>query len=299
MQHYECIILDSATQQYLNILDTKTSNLLGDEKKRLTSNDRLVVVGGVIDGSPAALAIASTNGILKTAKILIFYLPPQYRNQTFATELMTTLLDALKKKGATGCEIFYIKEETDTPFLETLLNKTGWQPPSLFMLRYIFNIDTFKPDWLYRQYTYVEGLKEFFWKDLTKEDRQLIEFKENQRHFPAAISPFLDEGILDPLNSLGIKDHDGVVGWILTHKIDNNTMRYSSFYVDRSLRDKQLTTKLLARAILLQHAQSPLRRSVVEISLHIVSRHWIQFAKRRLEPQAIEVQHLLQAWRNL
>lgn len=290
---------NSSFSPFLNILNPNTKSSLNDSLSRLTSDDTLIGVGVSLKNTPLGVVIAALNTILHSARILIFYINPQHLNKDAATNLMLHLFDHLKKHRATGCDFIYQKEDKQTPFLENILKHTYWTDPSPFMLRYFFNIETFNPNWLHKRYSYPSDIQEFFWKDLSSQDRRSIEMQESQYHFPSFLSPFNDEHILDHQTSLGVRNKSGVVGWILTHRVDSNTLRYSSFFIAKNFRDRQTTTKLLASAILLQFKASPLRRCLVEIPLSLVQSHWINFAKKRLEPYATEVYHLVRVWNQL
>ena len=98
-----------------------------------------------------------------------------------------------------------------------------------------------------RAYKITSGFSLFYWRDLTKEEEKRIEFQRKQSTFPADVYPLAHKKLVEYSNSLGLRYHGEVVGWMITHRIDKNTIRYSAFYLDRDLRVRfpGLAVKLL------------------------------------------------------
>lgn len=103
---------------------------------------------------------------------------------------------------------------------------------------------------------------------------------------------------MEPINSLGLLYQERIVGWLITHRIDTDTIRYSAFYLEPSLRFQGAAIKMLVDSIKL-HLKNPTKWGLLEIPYIQAHPSWIHFFERRLFPYAAKITKLQQAWHTL
>jgi hypothetical protein len=71
----------------------------------------------------------------------------------------------------------------------------------------------------------------FLWRDLTDADRTaMLEEQAREPWYTSALDPFQPPPF-DPLSSLGLKKNGRVVGWMITHHLPPNLVRFTSLFV--------------------------------------------------------------------
>lgn len=250
------------------------------------------------NNASAGIVIAVIEKTLKMAEILFVYVRPEHRNQHLSRQLVAKVEAAARKEGAHMCTCVYPLADPFTEAVEHTLKALSWKGKRPFLIRCFFDPFTFNPPWLRFDARYPPGYEEFLWKDLTSDDRAELSAKKWQRRFSPSVSPFRGEENIELLNSLGLRFQGKVVGWMITHRVDPETIRYSSLYVERSLQMTGIAMKLLAHAIE-RHVRAPTKRAMIEIPLLEVDSSWIRLIEKRLVPYATETARLQQAWKSL
>ncbi|MEO0012915.1 MAG: hypothetical protein RLZZ535_1304 [Cyanobacteriota bacterium] len=97
--------------------------------------------------------------------------------------------------------------------------------------------------------------------------------------------PELNEESYEPLNSMCLRYKNDIVGWLITHCINNNTIRYTCTFVQKELQAFGLMFPLCIEAV---------KRHAIEFSNHKASwatpvshESMISFAQRNLAPYTI------------
>ena len=100
--------------------------------------------------------------------------------------------------------------------------------------------------------------------------------------YPEILSPWSDEEIIEPLNSLGLRYEDQVVGWMITHRVAENTIRYTKMFVRKDLQSLGRAISLLAKAIKLQLETREDSKAVFTVFAD--NTEMIRFVNKRLAP---------------
>ena len=206
--------------------------------------------------------------------------------------------EELKKENASILSLTYPLEEETTLAFEKVLVANDWKDTRPFMIRCIFRRETFPREWIPKSPNYPSAFQEFFWRDLTEADRKKLKIMQAQKIFPPTVSPFINENQIEFLNSLGLRHEGEIVGWMINHRVDPDTIRYSCFFIQRPYRNLGYSIKLLIDSIDL-HLQSTVPFGMLELPLLQVNKAWIQFIQRRLVPYATSVTHINQAWKTI
>jgi len=117
----------------------------------------------------------------------------------------------------------------------------------------------------------------FPWQEITSSERIALQQQTNP-WIPPMLMPFQHEQNLESLNSLGLRYQGEIVGWMITHRLDPDTIRYTAGFVRPDLQKLGRFISLLANAIQIQiDAKIPycIWTSPLEFSgmVHFVKKH--------------------------
>lgn len=255
------------------------------QKRWQTQRQRgeLIGISATIDNRMVGMVIAeiipdSQNPATTYASILSCFVVPDAQQQGIGTTLINHLEKELRKIGCQQIEMTYKSSELTTLALEPLLQKLGWLPPkTTFILAQTTTEKIAEAPWLYK-YPLPDSFTVFPWVELTAKDRQTLLQKGG---YPPSLNPFLDEARLEPMNSLGLRHQGEAIGWIVTHRVAPDTIRYSSLFVDAKYQKLGRGISLLSQSIQRQIAS--------EIENYTFSVAWenqpmIKFLERHLRP---------------
>lgn len=242
----------------------------------------------------ASVEEATRSGEVKAIEVLI-----PHRRHGVASQLLAALEQELKKQRCLVMTMLYEADNPSTIALESLAQKNQWTAPQLFIRQYHFAVHAFHPPWFEQDYPLPAAFTRFPWSDLTEQDRRLIERQLTGGTFPASVYPFAnDRDPIEPLNSLGLRHREALIGWMVTRRTDADTIRYAYFYVRDDYRHLGYSIALLQEAIRLQQA-SPIPNAVFEIREARIDKHWKLFIQRRLAPFARKTSDIRMVWKDL
>jgi hypothetical protein len=231
---------------------------------------------------PIGLAMAIVLPDLK-AEILSIFVSVSHQSKGIGTALFSRLLEELIKRGCHSAELTYITGKPTTPALERLLKKFGWDTPQPQMLVCKTNCQIFQPPWLQIKYRLSPEFAIFPWLEMTKEERiKLQEQKVTKSWVPPQLDPFQHEKDLEPLNSLGLRYQDIIVGWIITHRLSPDTIRYTCSYIRPDLQKTGRILALYTESIRRQAANPEISQAIWTVPF--VYSTMVNFVKRRMQP---------------
>lgn len=254
--------------------------------------ESIMAIGVEIDSQPVGLAIANIAFHTKKAQILSIYVQPEYRQQGIGGSLLRSLSQQLQMSGCRQLEIRYTASAT-TIALEKLLTEQGWSIPQPKMLVCYSIAERMKQaPWLY-SYHLPATFSIFPLVELTSQEYQIIQQKQAlSPWYPEMLSPFRGDLPVEPLNSLGLRYQGEVVGWMATHRIAPNTIRYSSLFVRQDLQKMGRAIPLIASAIKLQlQSNIPYYICAAEVG----NQSMVKFVRRRLLPFLTQVRESKQS----
>lgn len=267
VRQYECLTFPSY-QKHLQQLESST-----------------IAIGASLLQQPIGLAVATTQlepDGTSSAKVLSLFVKERYRNLGIGTALLADLETKLLAKGCNEVELVYMSGKPLTVALEKLLAKSGWEQPKSRML--VCKSTTTKiatAPWI-RQYKLASSYRILRWVDLAPEcRRKVFQQQQQQEWYPEALNPFNNSSQLESLNSLCLLYHGDVVGWMITHRINPNTIRYTSLFVRKDLQRIGRAIPILAEAIRCQ-IDSEIVNGIWSVAVE--NEQMAQFVKRRLSP---------------
>ncbi|WP_309232639.1 TIGR03032 family protein [Cylindrospermum sp. FACHB-282] len=216
-----------------------------------------------LDGAIVGFAISERLNP-QQAEIISLFVLPEYRHQGIGTRLVAYLERELAQQGCVEIILSYSTSTLTNVALEPLLQKLHWQPPQInLVLGKTATEKIAQAPWL-NKYPLPPTFEVFPWLDAG-----------------LSLPPNVEAHRLEPLNSLGLRYRGEVIGWVLTHRVAPDTIRYTTFSIAEAFEKRGRGVSLLAEAI---HRQ--VNSGVPYLTGSVSYRHprLLQFVERHLTP---------------
>ncbi|AFY50503.1 acetyltransferase (GNAT) family protein [Nostoc sp. PCC 7524] len=288
---YNYLILENKTAaSYENL----TYPIFRTRLKTLDSDESIIALAVNLDSKPIGLALAEILTVenKKIASILSLFVVPEHRGCTIGKNLLIHIEDILRQQACSLISVIYVNNSTN-PYWEKILKQLNWSTPQI--RRFICSgsiINIKDAAWLKVANALSPKYTIFPWVKLTKQERDLIQRQQAVANwYPEELSPWEEEEKIEPLNSLGLRFQDQVIGWIVTHRITIDTIRYNRLFVRQDLEPLGLGGVLLAKAIQLQLESMKDSKAVFVVNTN--NTPMVKFLHRRLAPY---LDSLRQSW---
>lgn len=251
----------------------------------------LAVLNG--SGNPVGLCVVTYYRSNFLAQLLSFRISEEYSSDEIYIQVFDKLREKLLVENCSAFSYSYSTLDPHAPKIEALFKDAGAGVPRLILVRCHFDLQAFAPAWLnyYKKNDLPKRFAIFPWKKMTSEDHRILKEQQNQGRFISSVSPFLEENRCDITLSLAARIGNEIVGWIIIHRIAHDTLRFSTFYVDRDFRTSDVSAWLLAEAIILAQ-KTKTGKAFFEFNLDQVDRSWIDLVKKRLAPFAMQIERI-------
>jgi GNAT superfamily N-acetyltransferase len=196
-----------------------------------------------LDGEQlVGVALSKQDGA--TIKLQSIIVEESHRRRNVATQLLAALEPHARDRGATRLEAMYESTHASAPILERLFARSSWSWPfaGMFMCRGTKKIC--EAQWMQASLPASDEL--FAWSELT--DRERSGLHQTAPWWEESLGPFPNEPI-EPVSSLGLRAGGEVIGWMLTHRMREDTIRYSRLFVREDSRTRARGVALIAEAI--------------------------------------------------
>ncbi len=276
-------------QPYLHL----TYPLWRTRLQQLEAQESIIAMGVNIASQPVSLAIAELVPYTHKAQILSIYVKSENRQQGIGGSLLRSLSQKLQTLGCRELELGYTAQTNSTDALEKLLNRQGWSIPQPKMLVCHSITERMKQaPWLYSA-RLPASFSIFPLIQLTNQEYQIIQQQQALNPwYPEILSPFRGDLPVEPLNSLGLRYQGQVVGWMATHRIAPDIIRYTNLFVRQDLQKMGRAIPLIAEAIKLQlKSNIPRYTCAAEVG----NKPMVKFVRRRLQPFLTQVRESRQS----
>lgn len=290
---YEFVPLDIAKA---TLYEKLTYPIFRPRLGNLIPNSSMVAVGVHSSSKPAGLVLAECNR--SWGEILSLFVVPEHRHCGLGKALLSSIEQEIYRRGCSQAKLIYMASDT-TPYLEQILARCNWSAPQPRMLVGSSTcmsgdntplVSAIK-DCLNR-YFLPPAFSLFPWMELTSLEREAIQKQQgNLRWYPDILCPFKEEDIIEPCNSLGLRYQDQVVGWVITHRVAVDTVRYTSLFVRQDLQRLGRAIPLLLTSFLLQSETKEATKAVFTVAVD--NTPMIRFVHRRISPYLASVR---QSW---
>ena len=230
-----------------------------------------------------------------SAELLSLFVAPPHRSRGIGTRLVGYLLKELKHQGCREMRLSYRVTAT-SPALERILARLGCQEPQVdFLLGRAVAAEFIKAPWL-QKIVLPPSCQIFPWIELTAAEAAGI---QQLGGYPNSAAPFSSDPRLSPTTSLGLRYGDLIVGWLVTHRVAADTLRYSHWWTVEPYRSRAWSVPLLAAALERQIAEGI---PYYTFAVSAEQAPMVRFFRRRMEPYlsyASESKTLCQPLNNL
>lgn len=287
---YEARIDRSAAQLIDQLNGLTFPNLALQAQARNLNEPLLSVTAELAEGS-AGLIVAEYPAVGGAVRVLSWYVTPPQRGHGIGGALLTQLEQAATRAGATRLEIAFRADLPEAQMIARLLDRRGWATPRPWLLIFTTTMNRMaQVPWLARC-RLPSGYEIFSWRELTAMDRaSILERQSHSRWYPEVLSPFQHEDRIEPLNSLGLRYHGEVVGWLITHRSAPDTVQYTALYVRRDLQRLGRGLALIAEALRRQIA-SDVPKGMCQVD--VKRRPMLDYIRRRFGPYVASTHEVL------
>lgn len=254
----------------------------------LANTGNAVAVGAIFEGVPIGLALAVVSKTPSIANLLSIAVAPSFRGQGVGS----LLLQRLEGELSSGCEEIQAVFTGGSEYADAvrrMLVKQGWGPIGPRMLICRSNRESImKAPWMH-QVLLSNEFEIFPWRDLRDDERADIRAQRSIR-YSEDFSPFYEEDRMEPISSLGLRHRGVVAGWMITHIVEPDTLRFTKMFVRDDLQKRARGISLLVESIKRFAAQPMVERvSSAVFAIHVSNAPMIQFARRRLGPHCTAI----------
>ncbi len=233
----------------------------------------LLGLSAMAEGAMVGLAIAerlADGGAL----LLSLKVDPLWRRRGIGTGLLQRLMGFLAREGISPLQLRYRTSPELSRCFEPILARLGWSTPrSDFLLLEGRSEPLAAIDWADR-FPIQPPYHLLPWHQLNAaQDEQARALQA-----PATLRPPADPNGLEASISLALLHHQAPVGWLLVHRTEPASVRYSSLFVAPAHRGRGRALALLSEGFRRQHAAAiPLARAAVApdsaAMLRLLQRH--------------------------
>lgn len=257
--------------------------------EKMTADSFSLAMAAYDEERLVGLAFGQAHPIIEEGTIYSLFVSEHMRRQGIGTALLDGLMKAFFEKKISFLQMNFYSANPSSEFLKKILAKLEWKPPQIIVDRYHFYAPTFEPDWYLAKVPILpKDLKISQWQYLS--EKQIASIKKLIKSNPILeeLSPFSGKLPIEKLNSLVLKRKNHILGWLITHRYNENTIRYSALYIDRDLRGYGPSVCLLKEAIRRQKA-SPINDAFTEVNRKRTPLYWRQFVQKRLAPHTTHI----------
>lgn len=215
-------------------------------------NVQAVGVVALAGRQPVALALAAIPVDARDeAELLSLFVHPQWRGRGIGTGTLQHLEVELARLGVGRVEGTYTTGKPAIPILEHLFEKLGWDAPAVRTISVRFTPEEARRTPWYARNLLPKGSEVFAWRDLTP--AEITELKSSN-----AAAPWIAPGLepwshaqfgYEPDTSVGLRYRGRVVGWVINHRIWNDTVRFTCSFMRADLARRAAILPLYTEAI--------------------------------------------------
>ena len=243
-------------------------SLAPDSRRLAALTGELLAVSAMAGGTMVGLVIAerSAQATAQTpakATVCSLMVAPGWRRQGIATRLMFHLQRFLAQQSVQTLALRYHTSSALPSPVEPLLQRLGWAAPRTDFVLLQSSAERLACTGWSTRFPLVAPYALFAWQDATAAD---LAAALTLGAPPDLLPPAPSAAGLEPAVSLGLRCHGALVGWLIAHRLDARTVRYSSVYVAPAHRSLARGLSLLAEGFVRQHkARIPVAKAAVQV----------------------------------
>lgn len=219
---------------------------------------RLVQPVGVVArvaGQPVGLALAEVPVRPEDGppELLSVFVAAGARNQKVGTALVAAMeREVLGARGCTSLEAVYTTGKPSIAAIERIFAARGWEDPVLRTISVRFTMaEALATPWYGRMGLLPKDAEIFSWVDLTPDERQALKDSNARKPWIAnSLQPWRHDQVgFDPVSSVGMRYRGEVVGWVINHRMDAKTVRFTCSFMRKDLSRRARIVPLYSEAL--------------------------------------------------
>lgn len=203
------------------------------------------------DGNRAVgLALAEIPPGSRSAELLSVLVVPEQRGHGIATMLLERLEEDLAHRGVAEVGGVYMSGKASTPALERVFARRGYSSPQVRKLVVQCTPEeASRTDW-FRKARVPEGGVIFPWTELPRDEYEELKRSQQERPWiPQILEPWSCGERVDPPSSVGLRLRGEVAGWVITHRVAPQLVRYTACFVRDELQNQGALFPLLVASL--------------------------------------------------
>ena len=236
--------------RHLLTLDKATRHLERDEQRVI----RPVALGAWQGAAAVGLVLGEFPVVPDGTgpQLLSAFVVPELRDNGIGTALVSALEAEIRSRGFDWIETVYTTGKPGIEAMERVLVKCGWLPPvtRALTVRFFPAVVAAEP-WFDEVRLSAPDCEIFPWSALGIEERDAIRrTNQDARWIPPGREPWAhDLDGFDTLSSMGLRQGGAVLGWVINHRVADDTMRFSCAFVREDLAAAGRLYPLVAESI--------------------------------------------------
>lgn len=211
-------------------------------------HEPLVAVAALVAGSPVGLAVAERRPG-HPMDLVSLRVHPHHRRRGVGGELLHRLEVEAARAGATDIQGTFRSGWSSRPAIERLIAGAGWSAPQPSLHLFRIARERSNADALPEPPALPAGCEIFPWSELRADEREGILARQAEaRWYPDVLTPFQEAPRLEPRVSLGLRQGGEVAGWIIAHRVSDDTLQYSTLFVSPELQRLGVGLALMVEA---------------------------------------------------
>lgn len=190
-----------------------------------------------VGDAPLGLVVAALpTADRPAAELLSIFVDEEARNRGLATALLAGLEADLARLGVREVTAVYMAGKPGTAALERVFEKRAFTPPRLRkVVVQCTPEEASRTDW-YREARLPSDSVIFPWVELSRDELDALKRSQGGAPWiPEILAPWNCGEHVDPISSVGLRRHGKVVGWVLTHRVRPNIVRFTACFVRADL----------------------------------------------------------------
>lgn len=194
--------------------------------------------GAVLGGRPAGLVLGELpiDG-KQPPELLSLFVDSAYRQRGIGTALVEAAEREVHSRGFGEIAAVYMTGKPSIAHVERIFAARGWEMPETRMVTVRFTIEELDAaPWLHK-YHLGSDYEVFSWCDLRPEEREELVASQEKLHWIAHdLQPWdYENSGYDTATSVGVRYRGKVVGWVINHRLSDDTIRYTCSFIHKSL----------------------------------------------------------------
>jgi GNAT superfamily N-acetyltransferase len=240
------------------------------------------------DGKAVGLAFAEDVGGLGPT-LRSVYADPTHRQCGMATQLLAAVESLSAVHGWKSLRAVFMEGPDNRTDLRRLLARCDWTEPVLRTRVIQIGLEEIlHSSWMQRRRPLPDTFEVFSWTDLSDSEKEILLRDQKEHNWPdVEVFPFHYGPHFEEKTSFGVRYEGKVVGWVVNHRYDEESLRFTCSYLREDLQKLGRLVELYARSVDQMNHRTEFKQGIMTVPVEYPAM-WA-FARRHLVPFAQQV----------